>query len=80
MAGDFSVQNVLEADTLGTTDDSDSNTRDKESENAFEKDSDNPVTMGLLTPPTAIQLFDRYVAISYTQQRFPAKLHLLLAF
>lgn len=55
MAGSFSVQNVLAAEPLGTSD-----AREKPPEEVLQINNQDPVTMGLLTLPTAMQLFDRY--------------------
>lgn len=62
MSGSYSVRNVLAAEPVGgTTLESDSRVRDMHPESSLQEYSHDPVAMGLIKLPAAMQLFDSFI-------------------
>lgn len=61
MAGSFSVENVLEAEVTSEAGESPPNAQQKLIKHSIQERSQDPVVIGLITLPSAMQLFDRYV-------------------
>lgn len=61
MGGSFSVQNVLAAESTADASEESSNVEgDISTASSGREKSEDPVELGLISRPTAMQLFDRY--------------------